>query len=305
MNKKVAIILVNWNGKADTLACLKSLGEDQYPHKQIFVVDNDSADDSASALEAAYPEVTLIRAGRNLGFTGGNNLGIRQALDAGADYVFLLNNDTTVEPDAVSQLVRAAERRPEAGLLTPAIYYFDEPEKAWFVGSKLDLKRAVAVHDNTHPVQRDDPEREIPWASGCAMLLPAAVIKQAGGFDERYFLNWEDVDLSLRIRQAGGSIFLVPSARIYHKVGQSMTKTPGPACYYYTRNHLLLLRSHACGNCLLKYVRMLRDDLRPLARARWQNKPNSAVALSSALHGFLDGALGRFGVKHSFWSIGK
>src|SRR5262245_13324392 len=112
MSPKVAVILVNWNGKADTLACLESLRQDSYVNKQAIVVDNGSTDDSVRVIRDSFPATTLLEAGANLGFTGGNNIGIEHALRSGADYIFLLNNDTTVDPSAIFALVQSAEMAP-------------------------------------------------------------------------------------------------------------------------------------------------------------------------------------------------
>jgi len=268
----VTIILVNWNGKADTLECLESLKKDTYAAKQIFVVDNGSQDDSVSAIRAAYPDVTVLAAGDNLGFTGGNNLGIRHAVSAGSDFVFLLNNDTTVEPAALTKLVETALSDPQYGLLSPVIHYHDAPSNVWFAGSSMDLSRGTAVHDNSRVPATTNNVSDIPWASGCAMLLPANVIERLAGFDERYFLNWEDVDLSLRVRAFGHKIGLVPGARIYHKVSRTLSKRSDTAHYYYVRNNLLLVSTHGGKTRGLASLRvtltLLRNDLRDVANRR-------------------------------------
>jgi GT2 family glycosyltransferase len=212
----VAIIIVNFNGKEDTLRCLESLRQDRYVNKQIIVVDNGSNNDSVVVIREACPEAILIETGKNLGFGGGNNVGIRHAVAAGADYVYLLNNDTTSEPDALSELVKAARENPSFGILAPVMHYMAEPEKIWFGGATLNPETLKALHDNGSPPKRGDPLREIPWATGCAMLIPAGVISKLGGFDERFFLYSEDVDLSLRAKAAGHRIGLVPAARIFH-----------------------------------------------------------------------------------------
>lgn len=261
MRPRVTVIILNWNGKADTLECLASLQNDQYAEKHVLVVDNGSSDDSAQALREACPDYEVLETGENLGFTGGNNAGIRRALEMGADYVFLLNNDTVVEPDALTRLVEAAQALPEYGILTPVINYYDRPDEAWFAGSRMDLKRGVAVHDNSHVPARTDPPRDVPWTTGCAMLIPAPVIQDVGGFDERYFLNWEDVDLSLRIRATGKTIALVPAARILHKVSATLSQTD-TGTYYYLRNQLLLLREHAGDNYRTAARRVLLSSFR-------------------------------------------
>jgi GT2 family glycosyltransferase len=269
---KIIVVLVNWNGKIDTLECLASLRQDTYSSKQVIVVDNGSKDDSVAAIQAAHPEVTILETGANLGFTGGNNVGIRHALEQDADYIYLLNNDTTVEPDALTKLVEAAKAHCEYGLLTPVIHYFDRPDEAWFAGAQLDLSHGIAVHDNSRVPARDEPPITIPWASGCAMLFRADLLHRLNGFDDRYFLNWEDVDLSLRVTGSGSQIGLVPAARIYHKVGRSFATAAGVSCYYYVRNNLLLASHHsgAAYPAAMRYIiaERLRDALRNVKKRK-------------------------------------
>lgn len=293
MSPKVAIIIVNWNGKADTLECLFSLGEDTYQNKQIIVVDNGSTDDSVSVIRAAYPVVTVLETGANLGFTGGNNVGIDYALKQGADYVFLLNNDTTVEPDALIALVEAAEVDLSYGLLTPVIHYFDTPAEAWFAGSQMNLARGVAFQDNHNIPERNQPPHAIPWACGCAMLVRSEVIKRVGGFDDRYFLNWEDADLSVRIRAQGHILGIVPQARIYHKVGRSFQRS-GTGQYYYVRNNLLLVSLHS-RKVLHASLYIIIERLRESLRAIKNRQPASARMLFYTLRAIQDHFLHRYG----------
>jgi len=245
MTPRVAIIIVVWNGLADTLECLESLQADRHPEKEIVLVDNGSSDGTVAAVRRAFPTVTILETGANLGFTGGNNVGIRHALAQGADYIYLLNNDTTVEPDALAALVAAAAAEPRAGLLAPIIYEYYPPRKIWFAGSKMDLPRGAAWHDNSRVPEPTEPPYEVPWATGCAMLLPATLMRQLEGFDDRYYLSWEDVDLCVRVRKAGRSIVAVPGARIYHKGGRSGLRMTGIRNYYAVRNSLLLMRKHS------------------------------------------------------------
>jgi hypothetical protein len=242
---KVSIVIVIWNGKADTIECLDSFRADTYPNREIIVVDNGSTDDSVAVIRAEYPEVVILQTGKNLGFTGGNNVGIRHAIETGTDYVYLINNDTTVEPDAIEKLVEAAEANPDAGLLAPVIHDFEEPRAIWFAGSAINLRRGAAWHDNSRQPTREEAPYEVPWATGCAMLIRAGLAKTLGGFDDRYFLSWEDVDLSLRVRNEGQRLLVVPSSRIYHKGGQSGKNLNGVYGYYQVRNSLLLASKHS------------------------------------------------------------
>lgn len=293
---KVAVILVNWNGKADTLECLASLRGIEYSNLEIVVVDNGSHDDSASAIRAAFPNVNVIETGDNLGFTGGNNKGIEQVLEDGADYVFLLNNDTTIDAQAIGELVKAAQQNPDCGLLTPLVFYYDTPDEVWFGGARLDLARGIAVHDNSQ-VPRPDELRQLAWASGCTMFFPAEVLRRARGFDERFFLNWEDVDLSLRVRAMGFKIVLVPSAKVWHKVGRSMTQTaPSMGSFYYSlRNNLLLVSLHGGQQSKVALRAVLRRQLRERLRAIFRRRARSGKALVVALRAWNDFRRGRFG----------
>lgn len=294
VSPRVAIVIVVWNGKDDTFECLESLGSDTYPNKEIIVVDNGSSDGSAEEIRQRFPHVTVLATGKNLGFTGGNNVGIRYALEHGADYLYLLNNDTTVEPDALAALVAAAEARPEAGLLAPVIYEYYPPRPIWFCGAKMDIARGAAWHDNSRIPAPDEKPQEIPWATGCAMLVPAPLMRELGGFDDRFYLSVEDVDLCVRVRKAGRAILLVPAARIYHKGGRSGQRMNGIRNYYAVRNVLLLMRKHSGAAYYISGPRHVasflwqslrtRDDL----RVRYE-------CLRSVLHAVSDHFGGRYG----------
>lgn len=293
MNPTIAIILVNYNGKADTLECLISLRMDRYPHKQIIVVDNGSSDDSVAALCAAFPEITVLKNGRNLGFTGGNNAGILYALaqNPRPKYLYLLNNDTTVDPDSTNHLIEALESDPQCGVAAPVMHYFDRKDVAWFAGSTLDLTHGLALHDNSAPPAESDPPRELPWITGCAMLFRADVLKNLAGFDDRFFLYWEDVDLSLRVRAAGYSLKLVPAARIYHKCGSTSNRTI--SCfgeYYYLRNNLLLIDKH-----LPKHKTRAKFRVLATAAKRWAHSNMKWKRSHAAGKAIFDYARHRFG----------
>lgn len=272
----IAVILINWNGQADTLECLQSLRQTVSSSLQqtVIVVDNGSSDDSVSAIRQAFPEVTVLETGENLGFTGGNNFGIRHAVEKNFDFLFLLNNDTTLEATALENLVKAAHRHPEFGILTPLIFYYDHPQAPWFVGSILDLEQGVAVHDNRVVPDPENGVQELPWASGCAMLIRADVMKQLEGFDDRYFLNWEDVDLSLRARALGTRIGIVPTAVIQHKVNRSFRGISQIGYYYYVRNNLLLIRSH-CSRPRIATRHVLNSRLRENLKNLVGRQPNA------------------------------
>jgi GT2 family glycosyltransferase len=272
MKPSVAIIIVIWNGRQDTVECLESLRKDTYLHKRLIVVDNGSSDDSVAWIRERFPETTVIENHANLGFTGGNNVGIRQAAAEGAEYVYLLNNDTTVEPDALSTLVDVAEKEPRFGLLAPVMHYFDPPRDIWFAGSRILLKAGLMVHDNSRQPARSDAPYEVPWVSGCAILMRMSLARRMQGFDDRYYLTFEDVDLSLRVREAGLAVVTVPAARIYHKGGRSGKRISGIGYYYVVRNKLLLVRKHCGMGYLPAAFRIVGSHLWDLVRGRREMK---------------------------------
>lgn len=290
---RVAIIILIWNGKEDTLECLRSLQADTYPEKEIIVVDNGSTDDSVEAIRTQFPSVTILQNGTNLGFTGGNNIGIRYALENSADYIFLLNNDTSLEPDALRHLVEVAQSNPSYGLLTPVIHYFDAPQEIWFADSRVDLRRGTAVHGPSRRPTREEEPFSIPWATGCAMLVRADVIRRLSGFDDRYYYTWEDVDLSLRVRASGSDIVSVPRARIYHKVGRAGRVFSSKRHYYAVRNSLLLVSKHAGRDYLPAAARIVMTFVKSSLRSDdWRTVRDS---LASVFRGLRDHVRGSYG----------
>jgi GT2 family glycosyltransferase len=306
MKPHVVIVIVVWNGIEDTLECLKSLGADCYPHKEILVVDNGSTDRSADRIREEGHPVTVISSSVNLGFTGGNNLGLLEAEKRGAKYAFLLNNDTILEPDALSILVDAAEACADTALLSPVVHYYDAPEEVWFCGASLCLARGEALHESRSlNGERAVFERDgvatphvlsSDWVSGCAMLVRMAAVKQVGGFDDRFFLTWEDVDWCVRMKSACWVVGVVPTARIYHKCGRSGARLTGIHRYYAVRNSLLLAAKHAgssYGSAILHVLgRHLRSALRSDRVGRWQS-------FATIFEGLKDHLLGRYGRRPS------
>jgi GT2 family glycosyltransferase len=250
----VCVVVVNWNGLSDTQECLASLAEVSYPCFQVLVVDNGSRGDDASILRAAFPAVTVLEAGENRGFTGGNNLGIQYALKTGADYILCLNNDTVVAPDFLGPLVQALEDDPQAGLAVSQIFLYGHDSEALYVGADCDFG-ADALRVQKGPVWHVMPTPELlqrtqPYetavATGCALLARAEVMRQLGGFDDRYFAYFEDADLSLRVAALGLRRLVVPQSRVWHKEGRSTGGALSPtALFYLVRNTRLLAETHA------------------------------------------------------------
>lgn len=256
---KVFIIVLNWNGWRDTIECLESLQKVDYPNCEVLVIDNGSADDSAERIKGFLNSpANKLRAAVydlqfNLGFAGGNNFGIKFALESGADYVLLLNNDTTVAPDFLTKLIEVGESGKEIGVLGPVIYFFDEPRRIWFGGSRINRLRNKAIHLH-YGEMRDLGTKffETDYITGCALLIKKEVVDKIGPMTEDYFLYYEDADWNLRARKAGYKIVLAPAAKIWHKISASTKEFSPNYIYYHVRNGLILSRRH--GTVLTKSI---------------------------------------------------
>ena len=220
----IAIIVLNWNGRDLTLDCLRSLAAVTTPLVRIILVDNASTDGSSDAVRQHYgSRVTLIENAQNLGFAAGNNVGIRRALDDGADFILLLNNDTVVAPDFVEHLHRPMLSSPDIGITAPKIYYAEPKNQIWFAGGELSMWRGIARHTGIRETDRGqyDQERDIDYATGCAFLVRRAVLEKIGDLDPGYRAYFEDADFCVRARRAGFRIRYIPAAHVWHRISAS------------------------------------------------------------------------------------
>lgn len=247
---KLAVILVNYNGKKYNTACIDSvLASAGMEELAVIVVDNASQDDSVRLLEERYAgneRLECIRLDDNYGFSRANNVGIDRARERGADYVLLLNNDTEITPDMLLRLWECAKRHP-GSVIVPKIYYSDDRKRLWSAGGSFStiIKKAKHTGLNEMDVGQYDREREIGFATGCCLLIPMEVIGKAGTLDERFFLYYEDTEYSFRLHEMGISVYYCPQAVMYHKVGASTKGADSALCaYYIARNWLLCSRLH-------------------------------------------------------------
>jgi len=219
----VYIILVNWNGMRDTLECLQSLEQVSYSKFKILVVDNASSDGSVEEISKQYPKVEFICNKENLRFAGGNNVGIEYALKQKAEYVLLLNNDTTVEKNFLSELVNAFENNANVGIAGAKIFYFSDKKRIWYAGGRVNLKTGITSHRGIRHIDNEqfNKTEETDYITGCCMLLKREVIDEVGMLDESYFIYGEDADWCLRAKKVGYKLLYVPSAIVYHKVSVS------------------------------------------------------------------------------------
>jgi GT2 family glycosyltransferase len=243
----VTVVVLNWNNLPDTIECLESLLAVTYPALRLLVVDNGSTDGSEAALRARFPGLELLQTGANLGFAGGNNAGMRHAFEHGADYVLLLNNDTTVDPGFVTALVDAARDHPRAGLLSSKILFFDRPNVIWYAGASFHPWPGWGRHRGYG--QRDmaqfDRVEETDRPTGCSLLATRACCERVGLLRDEYFCYAEDLEWGLRARARGFQVLYVPESRVWHKVSRSTGGARSTAAVrYQTRNLLDCVDTH-------------------------------------------------------------
>jgi GT2 family glycosyltransferase len=246
---KVLIVVLNWNSREMTEDCLRSLLAMEGDSFDILVVDNGSRDGSVEYLRERFPQIEVIANGRNLGFAAGCNVGIRQGLAEGADYILLVNNDTVVDPALLKELVAEGARNHQAGIVSPKIYYFEPNDAIWWVGGTYTCWTGLAKHIDLKKKDtgKHDTPRDLDWATGCVMLLRSEALRAAGTFDEQFFGNGEDLDLSLRMRQLGYVVRYVPAAKVWHREGIDYRKNVGEHVRSFTlvRNLLWVMHKHA------------------------------------------------------------
>lgn len=302
MTPKVAIIVLSYNGLDLTRQCLDSLRTSDYPNAQLWVVDNASTDGTPGAIKKDYPEVQLAALPENRGYAGGNNRGMRLALEQGADLVFLLNNDTRLYPDCVSNLVRALERHPRAGLLGPMVYTW-EGQIISSAGGHVVWRQADAVNAGMAEVDRGQyAERQVEFVNGCGLLARRAAIEQVGMLDERFFMYWEETDWAMRMREAGWEVWFEPVARMRHKAPIQHQELSPTTLYYVTRNRLLFVARHApWPGKPLTFLRAVRGAWRGIRLHKQAGRLAHASATQAAIRHALRQRWGR--ADSAVWQI--
>ena len=268
---KTCVIIVSYRGAADSAACIRSLLASTVP-VQVVVVDTTPNDPELGTAIAFAPNLNLIRASGNLGFGRGNNLGIEWAFEnSSCDYVFLLNNDTVVNPESIETLEDAMAADTEVGIMTPRIAYLDDPDRLWYGGGEMDWRRVSAFTPGFNQCVHAElamTERDVTFASGCALFIRASVLRRLGGFDPRFFMYEEDVELCLRAGEKGIRIRYIPRSLIRHRVQGSsrddsrvrgdfwsVDNTQLPFYVFHViRNRLLNASLHARGRTLLTAI---------------------------------------------------
>lgn len=243
----VSVVTINYNQSKVTIDLLESLRKITYPNIEIIVVDNASPSDNPDTLKTLFPEIILIKSSQNLGFAGGNNLGIRKAK---GEYILLLNNDTEVTPDFLEPMVQKFVHNPLVGAVSPKIYFHHTPKMLQFTGiSPINNTtiRSTGWGFGKMDEGQFDEDKESYFAHGAAMMVPRKVIEEVGLMAEIFFLYYEEMDWGQRIRNEGYKILYVHNSVIYHKESVSTGKLSPLKIYYMNRARIIYMRRNVKG----------------------------------------------------------
>lgn len=259
------ILILNWNGKADTLECLSSLAAaDPLPLFSTLVVDNGSTDDSVHAIRSAYPDIPIIETKANLGFAGGNNAGIRWALGKSFEWILLLNNDTIVAHDLIKKFLEAVKRKPSVKMWGAKIYRYNDRNRIDHLGAYWDPDRAEFVSHAAGQIDNGSFENMQPvdYVCGAALFMHTSVPQTIGLLEESFFLFWEESDFCTRARRAGFEIWTAPQARIWHKVSASFIGGKPHMHYFWWRNRLLWIHRNCTPTEKRRlYIRLIIPEM--------------------------------------------
>lgn len=286
LTPKVAIVVLNWNGWQDTIECLESLRKLNYPNFNVIVVDNGSTDGSAAKIrERAIGRMELIETGKNLGFAGGNNVGLRHALKDDYEYFWLLNNDTVVHPDALLHLVNRLREKTEAGICGSTILFHDKPDKIWAQGGQYNRWYAEGRHigmmktfDPGRIASYQKLERKLDYIVGASMLVSRQFLLDIGLMCEDYFIYFEEMDWARRAR-GRYRLAYAPQSIVYHKVGASIAKSETgnkrrfnlTADYYGTKNRLAFTLKFFPYALPVLYLSILGYMIDRIWTGEWEN----------------------------------
>ncbi len=297
--KKIGLVTINYNSDKETHACLASLKKMHIPEGyalRVVVIDNASKIPFVLTPEEKKEDIELIRTNENLGFTGGNNLGIRYVMDHGDAYIMLLNNDTIVDKNTLLELLNGFHTTENIGVTVPKIYFAKGHEfhkerykkeqlgkVFWYAGGGIDMANVFTYHRGVDEIDQGqyDTSQSVDFATGCCMLIKKEVLEKVGLFDDTFFLYFEDGDLSMRIQRAGFILMYTPKAIIWHINAGSSGSGSSLHDYFLTRNRMVFGMRYVSPRTK---IALIKESMRLLFAGReWQKK------------GIVDFYLGRFG----------
>lgn len=239
------VVIPTYNRSSDLISCLESLLNADIDEANIIIVDNHSQDDTVTQVNINYPNTHLIKLSKNKGATGASNIGFDYALRHGANLILRLDSDTVVAPDFLAPLVQRAINDPRIGIVGPKVYYFDSPDEIWYAGVNAHPWHFGGIQDFRH--DKDSPAtcypREVDYVWGAAMLIKSEVFQKTKGFDNQFFIYFEEVDLCKRTQKLGYKIIFESGSHIWHKVGSTVHNKW--TAFHWNRSKILLYRKHS------------------------------------------------------------
>lgn len=306
------ISIVNYNGCEDTLECLRSIERSSYRDIVTVVIDNASSDASVDRIHQIWPDVEVIEMAENGGYAAAANRGIAYALDLGAEFCLLLNNDLVLHEDAILHLVQGARGRANLAAVGPKILELDQPSVVQSLGGTVNMRtgRAIKLAGGTLNRPSDTSPRRIDgYLEGSALLLVADAVRKIGVFDERYFMYYEDTDWSYRARRAGLELLLQPKAVVWHATARTTRRYADRLMYYDTRNRILFERRYATSAQWLAFwsqlpwhvvLTTLLGRQRNGGEGRLGGEAPMRTRAAEVFRGILDGAYGRDGIREDY-----
>ncbi len=288
---KVFAVVLTWKNFSDTIECITPL-KSQDTQVSILCVDNGSHDGSLEKIKQAHPDISYLELAANLGYAGGNNAGISRAMEQGADYIWILNNDTLADKSACSGLLSAFEKKPGTGAAGSRILCYPDKKTTWFAGGIYRKFSGTTSHylENKQDtgIKVLDGAR-LDYVSGCSMMLSRQAIEKAGMLDEKLFLLFEETDICARIKKSGMAVTMAADSTVYHKVSKTFPDSP-LRLYYFTRNRLYISRKHFPAFLFFVAAWCVRW---PLLGAIFKNRQNLKYVLR-AFADFFNNRMGQY-----------
>lgn len=290
---RVAVAIVHWGAKRDTLRCLRSVAASHVPATPVIVIDNGTGAITAGEVRSVTPEAIFVALPENAGFAAAANLAIRRALAADAQYVMLLNNDAVLVRDCIGELLRVATSEPRVAAIGAKVLSFTQRKRLWMAYGVLTYRAALVTLVGRG--EDDGPAfsmvREVDCVPGCSMLIARSAVETIGYLDDEFFAYHEDVDWCTRAREHGLRIVFAPEAKVYHRGGASLAKNENVVHYLLSRNTVLFARKHARLHQWLQLAVTIGGSLaRDTVRGWWRGD----TALQRMLcRGYVDGLLRR------------
>lgn len=297
MKLNIFIIILNWNGCSMLLNCLKKVIESKTDFDlKVLAVDNNSSDNSVRKLEKLFPSVVLIKNKKNLGWSGGNNIGIKYAIKHYADCLLLLNNDVYLDINAINCLVKELYSKDQIGIVGPKTYFQNDKKRIADAGGIIDKNRFFGKNRGNGKIDKGqyDKEKILDYVSGSAILVKKEVFEKIGFLDEHFFLYYEDADFCQRAKKAGFLSVFVPDSIAYHEFGATGKIGSPLHNYYTTRNHYLFAEKHAPINVKLREFLRTPKTIMEFALSKDENKRKYSLL------GIRDYFLRRFG-ERTYW----